>query len=104
LHGVKSRVDPRQTAKSFYAQAGVIGQCGQTALSGRMTGFGQAGPLAHAAGHDLNYIALTGALDAIGPAGGAPVPPLNLVGDYGGGGMLRSSCGARGALHACVLD
>ena len=54
---------------------------------GRMTGFGQTGPLAHAAGHDLNYIALTGALDAIGPAGGAPVPPLNLVGDYGGGAL-----------------
>lgn len=55
---------------------------------GRMTGFGQDGPLAQAAGHDLNYIALAGALEAIGPAGGAPVPPLNLVGDFGGGGML----------------
>jgi alpha-methylacyl-CoA racemase len=54
---------------------------------GRMTGFGQDGPLAQAAGHDLNYIALTGALHAIGPAGGAPVPPLNLVGDYGGGAL-----------------
>ncbi len=54
---------------------------------GRMTGFGQSGPLAHAAGHDLNYIALTGVLHAIGPAGGAPVPPLNLVGDYGGGAL-----------------
>ena len=54
---------------------------------GRMTGFGQTGPLAHAAGHDLNYIALTGILHAIGPAGGAPVPPLNLVGDYGGGAL-----------------
>ncbi len=54
---------------------------------GRMTGFGQAGPLATAAGHDLNYIALAGALDAIGPAGGAPLPPLNLVGDYGGGAL-----------------
>lgn len=54
---------------------------------GRMTGFGQTGPLAHAAGHDLNYIALTGALDAIGTAGGSPVPPLNLVGDYGGGAL-----------------
>jgi alpha-methylacyl-CoA racemase len=54
---------------------------------GRMTGFGQTGPLARAAGHDLNYIALTGVLDAIGPAGGAPLPPLNLVGDYGGGAM-----------------
>ena len=58
---------------------------------GRMTGFGQTGPLAHAAGHDLNYIALAGVLHAIGPkggpAGGKPVPPLNLVGDYGGGAL-----------------
>lgn len=54
---------------------------------GRMTGFGQTGPLAQAAGHDLNYIALTGALHAIGPAGGKPLPPLNLVGDYGGGAL-----------------
>jgi alpha-methylacyl-CoA racemase len=54
---------------------------------GRMTGYGQQGPLAQAAGHDLNYIALSGALHAIGPAGGAPVPPLNLVGDYGGGAL-----------------
>jgi alpha-methylacyl-CoA racemase len=54
---------------------------------GRMTGFGQQGPLAQAAGHDLNYIALTGMLHAIGPAGGAPTPPLNLVGDYGGGAL-----------------
>jgi alpha-methylacyl-CoA racemase len=54
---------------------------------GRMTGFGQSGPLAAAAGHDLNYIALTGVLHAIGPAGGAPTPPLNLVGDYGGGAL-----------------
>ena len=54
---------------------------------GRMTGFGQSGPLSAAAGHDLNYIALTGVLHAIGPAGGAPVPPLNLVGDYGGGAL-----------------
>ncbi|MEM9561878.1 MAG: CaiB/BaiF CoA-transferase family protein [Actinomycetota bacterium] len=55
---------------------------------GRMTGWGQEGPLATAAGHDLNYIALTGALDAIGPTGGDPVPPLNLVGDYGGGALF----------------
>jgi len=55
---------------------------------GRMTGWGQDGPLAQAAGHDINYIALTGALHAIGKAGEAPVPPLNLVGDMGGGGML----------------
>jgi alpha-methylacyl-CoA racemase len=55
---------------------------------GRMTGWGQEGPLAQAAGHDINYISLTGALHAIGPAGGGPVPPLNLIGDFGGGGML----------------
>lgn len=55
---------------------------------GRMTGWGQDGPLAQAAGHDINYISLTGALAAIGRHGQAPVPPLNLVGDYGGGGML----------------
>ncbi|KPF50695.1 carnitine dehydratase [beta proteobacterium AAP121] len=54
---------------------------------GRMTGYGQTGPLAQTAGHDLNYIALTGVLHAIGPAGGKPVPPLNLVGDYGGGAL-----------------
>ena len=52
---------------------------------GRVTGWGQEGPLSQAAGHDLNYIALTGALHAIGRAGQKPTPPLNLVGDYGGG-------------------
>ena len=55
---------------------------------GRMTGWGQDGPLAPRAGHDIDYIALSGALHAIGHAGGRPVPPLNLVGDFGGGGML----------------
>ncbi|MBW1709381.1 MAG: CoA transferase [Deltaproteobacteria bacterium] len=55
---------------------------------GRMTGWGQEGPLSKAAGHDINYIATTGALGAIGRQGGNPVPPLNLVGDFGGGGML----------------
>jgi alpha-methylacyl-CoA racemase len=65
---------------------------------GRMTGFGQTGPFAQAAGHDLNYIALSGVLDAIGPAGGAPVPPLNLVGDYGGG-ALYLALGVLAALH-----
>jgi alpha-methylacyl-CoA racemase len=54
---------------------------------GRMTGWGQEGPLAQAAGHDINYISLTGALHAIGRQGEAPVPPLNLVGDFGGGTM-----------------
>lgn len=55
---------------------------------GRMTGWGQDGPLAPRAGHDIDYIALSGALHAIGRAGEAPVPPLNLVGDFGGGGLL----------------
>lgn len=55
---------------------------------GRMTGWGQSGPLAHAAGHDINYIALAGALHAYGRAGDKPVPPINMVGDFGGGGML----------------
>jgi len=55
---------------------------------GRMTGWGQEGPYAHAAGHDINYIALAGALHPIGRAGQAPVPPLNLVGDFGGGGLM----------------
>lgn len=64
----------------------------------RMTGWGQTGPMANRAGHDLNYIALSGVLSAIGPAGGRPVPPLNLVGDYGGGGMLL----AMGVLAAMV--
>ena len=69
---------------------------------GRITGWGQDGPLAQAAGHDINYIALSGALHAIGRKGEAPVPPLNLVGDFGGGGMvsrvrhrLRAVRGAR---------
>ena len=60
----------------------------QRLVYGRMTGWGQTGPLAHAAGHDINYIALTGALHAMGRAGEPPAAPLNLVGDYGGGGML----------------
>ncbi len=55
---------------------------------GRMTGWGQEGPYAAWAGHDINYIALAGCLAYIGNAGGPPVPPLNLVGDFGGGGMF----------------
>lgn len=57
-------------------------------IYGRMTGWGQTGPLAAAAGHDINYIAISGALHAIGRPDEAPVPPLNLVGDYGGGAMM----------------
>lgn len=55
---------------------------------GRMTGWGQDGPLAQTAGHDINYVALAGALYSIGSKGGPPVPPLNLVGDFGGGGLM----------------
>ncbi|MCW5745276.1 MAG: CoA transferase [Alphaproteobacteria bacterium] len=55
---------------------------------GRMSGFGQSGPLRDAAGHDINYIALAGVLHSIGPADGPPTLPLNLVGDYAGGGLL----------------
>jgi alpha-methylacyl-CoA racemase len=55
---------------------------------GRMTGWGQNGPYAHAAGHDINYIALSGVLHTIGRAGERPVPPVNYVGDFGGGGMM----------------
>ena len=65
---------------------------------GRVTGWGQEGPLATAAGHDLNYIALTGALDAIGRRGAPPTPPLNLVGDFGGG-ALYLALGVVAALH-----
>lgn len=54
---------------------------------GRMTGYGQYGPLAKTAGHDINYIALAGVLHCIGRKGGAPVPPLNLIGDFGGGAL-----------------
>ncbi|MEQ8745368.1 CaiB/BaiF CoA-transferase family protein [Pyruvatibacter sp.] len=68
---------------------------------GRMTGWGQEGPLAHAAGHDINYISLTGALHAIGPKDGKPVPPLNLVGDFGGG-ALYLAMGMLAALHSAT--
>ncbi|RYY97380.1 MAG: CoA transferase, partial [Comamonadaceae bacterium] len=77
---------------------------------GRMTGWGQHGPLHRAAGHDINYIAISGALHAIGPAGGKPVPPLNLVGDYGGGamllgmGMLAALLEARASGRGQVVD
>lgn len=57
---------------------------------GRMTGWGQDGPLASRAGHDIDYIAITGALAAVGTATSGPVPPLNLIGDFGGGGMLMA--------------
>jgi len=77
---------------------------------GRITGWGQDGPLAHAAGHDLNYIALSGALHAIGRSGQKPTPPLNLVGDYGGGalyvvtGILAAIISARSTGRGQVVD
>jgi alpha-methylacyl-CoA racemase len=81
----------------------------------RMTGWGQDGPLAQSAAHDLNYVALAGALHPIGPATGAPAHPLNLLGDYGGGGMLlafgvvaalfeRERSGAGQVLDIAMLD
>ncbi len=77
---------------------------------GRVTGWGQEGPMAQAAGHDLNYIALTGALHAIGRVGQKPTPPLNLVGDYGGGalylvtGLLAAIISARTTGAGQVVD
>lgn len=82
---------------------------------GRMTGWGQHGPLAERAGHDINYIALTGLLHAIGPADQPPAPPLNLVGDFGGGSMFltagvlaalweRSISGAGQVVDAAMVD
>ncbi len=65
---------------------------------GRMTGWGQDGPLAQAAGHDINYIALAGVLHAIGKSGEPPLPPMNTIGDFGGGGMLLAF-GVMCALH-----
>ncbi len=82
---------------------------------GRITGFGQAGPLAQAAGHDLNYLSLTGALQAMGRPGSPPPPPLNLVADYGGGAMFlafgmvcalleRERSGAGQVVDAAMVD
>jgi alpha-methylacyl-CoA racemase len=82
---------------------------------GRMTGWGQEGPLALAAGHDIDYIAISGALSMVGRAGDAPVPPVNLLGDFGGGGMLlalgilaalveRASSGLGQVVDAAMVD
>lgn len=82
---------------------------------GRMTGWGQDGPLANVAGHDINYLSIAGALGAIGRAGEPPVPPLNLVADFGGGGMMlalgiasalfeRSSSGKGQVIDAAMVD
>ena len=81
----------------------------------RMTGWGQQGPLADRAGHDINYIAMSGVLGAVGRAGQAPTPPLNLVGDFGGGGLLlafgilaalweRNTTGAGQVIDAAMVD
>lgn len=82
---------------------------------GRMTGWGQEGPYAHTPGHDINYVALSGALDHLRRRGHAPMPPLNLLGDYGGGGMLlvvgimsalfeRSHSGRGQVVDAAMVD
>ena len=67
---------------------------------GRMTGWGQDGPIAQTAGHDINYISLSGALYSIGERGGPPVPPLNLVGDFGGGALYLAMGVLAGIIHA----
>lgn len=72
----------------------------QALIYARMTGWGQTGPLAARAGHDINYIAISGALGAIGPADGPPVVPLNLVGDFGGGGMMLGMGVLAAVIHA----
>jgi len=66
----------------------------------RVTGWGQSGPLAHSAGHDLNYIALSGLLPSMGRPGSTPPPPLNLIGDFGAGGMMSAFGVVCGVLHA----
>uniref|UniRef100_UPI0030D9A8E4 CaiB/BaiF CoA transferase family protein n=1 Tax=uncultured Sneathiella sp. TaxID=879315 RepID=UPI0030D9A8E4 len=82
---------------------------------GRMTGWGQTGPMSQAAGHDINYIALSGALHSIGRPGEPPVPPLNLIGDFGGGSMYllfgllaalweRHQSGKGQVVDAAILD
>lgn len=67
---------------------------------GRMTGWGQSGALSHSAGHDINYISITGGLHAMGRSGETPAPPLNLVGDYGGGALYLAFGLCAGLLHA----
>ena len=71
---------------------------------GRMTGWGQDGPLAHTAGHDITYLAITGLLHGIGPAEGPPVPPVNYVADFGGGTMFLVAGVLAGLLHARETD
>jgi len=84
-------------------------------IYGRMTGWGQDGPLSRAVGHDLNFVAVAGALGSIGPADGPPIPPLNLVGDFGGGSMYlafgiaaalfeRETSGLGQVIDAAIVD
>ena len=84
-------------------------------IYGRMTGWGQTGPWSHAAGHDINYISMTGVLNAIGKDGQPPVPPLNMVGDFGGGSMFlvtgilaalieRGRTGKGNVVDAAIVD
>lgn len=91
------------------------GDCPETLIYGRMTGWGQTGPLAQTAGHDINYLALTGALHAMGPKDAPPPVPLNLVGDYGGGTMFllfglltalieRATTGKGAVIDAAMTD
>lgn len=88
----------------------LVEQINPRLIYGRMTGWGQDGPLAQAAGHDINYIALSGALAAIGEGDSLPIPPLNLVGDYGGGslylvvGMLAALLETRSSGRGQVVD
>ena len=92
-----------------------LGKVNPRLVFGRMTGFGQEGPMAPRAGHDINYIALSGVLNHIGRAGEPPLHPLNLVGDYGGGGMylafgvvcaiLEAQKSGKGqVVDACMID
>ena len=71
-----------------------------TLVYGRMTGWGQTGPMAHEPGHDINYIAISGALHAYGRAGEKPTPPINMVGDFGGGAMMLAFGMLAALIHA----
>lgn len=88
----------------------VLMQRNPALVYGRMTGWGQDGPLSNAAGHDLNYISINGCLAALGQDGKPPMPPLNLIGDYGGGGMIlafgfvSALLAARHSGHGRVID
>jgi len=88
----------------------VLMQRNPALVYGRMTGWGQEGPLSDAAGHDLNYISINGCLAALGQEGKPPMPPLNLIGDYGGGGMMlafgfvSALLAARQSGHGRVID